>query len=57
MFQLHSVANEIGLKKNTMSASAASILNCGIFINPANTLYDNDRIGNFLLKSIGSISL
>lgn len=45
MFQLQSAVNEIGLKKNTMSASAASLFNCGIFINPANTLYDSDRIG------------
>jgi len=52
VFQLQSVANEIGLKKNTMSASSTSILNCGIFINPASTLYDRDRIGNLLLKSI-----
>jgi len=55
--QLQSVANEIGLKKNTMSASSTSILNCGIFINPASTLYGSDRIGNLLIKSIDSINL
>ena len=57
VFQVLSVANEIVLKKNTMSASSASILNCGIFINPASTLYDSDRIGNLVLKSIDPIKL
>lgn len=56
-FQVLSVAYEIGLKKNTMSASSTSILNCGIFINPASTLYDSDRIGNLLIISVDSIKL
>jgi hypothetical protein len=38
-----------------MSASAASFFNCGIIVNPLNTVYDNDRIGNSLFNVESSI--
>jgi hypothetical protein len=36
---------ETGLKEQTMS-SATTTFNCGVIINPHNTVYDRDGIGN-----------
>lgn len=40
-------ATEIGLKQQTMSSAATTVFNCGVIINPRNTVYDRDGIGNF----------
>jgi 5-methylcytosine-specific restriction endonuclease McrBC regulatory subunit McrC len=39
-------ASETVLKEQTMSSSATTIFNCGVIINPQNTVYDRDGIGN-----------
>jgi hypothetical protein len=48
-------ATEVVLKQQTMSASATTLFNCGVIVNPLNTVYDRDRIGNLLFTIVYSI--